>query len=369
MIVCRTPYRISLFGGGTDFPAWYQEHGGAVLATSIDKYCSLTVRYLPPFFEHKIRVVWSKIENCKNIDEVSHPAVKAVVKYLGLDRCLEIHHVGDLPARSGMGSSSAFTVGLLNSLSALQGKMLTKAQLSKEAIFLEQELLKETVGSQDQVSAAYGGLNVIRFHPSSEISVHPVTIPQARLEHLQSHLMLFYTGIARTSSEVSQGFIQDMSSRKRQLRIMKDLVDEAVTILNGERDLSLFGELLRESWEAKRSLSSSVSNPLVDEMFDAAYRAGALGGKLTGAGGGGFLLLFVPPEDRKKVRVAMKKLLHVPFKFEFSGSQIIFADSDTDYSDIERAQKLVQIEPFRDLAEVISEIGQSAGSSVKRLER
>ena len=231
MIICRTPYRISFFGGGTDFPAWYQDHGGSVLATSIDKYCSLTVRYLPPFFEHKIRVVWSKIENCKDIEDVTHPAVKAIVQYLGIDRCLEIHHVGDLPARSGMGSSSAFSVGLLNALSSLQGRMLTKSQLAKEAIYIEQEILKETVGSQDQISTTHGGLNYVQFHTSGEISVHPVTIPQPRIEELQSNLMLFYTGIARTSSEVSQGFVQDLHAKKRQLRIMKDLVDEAVTVL------------------------------------------------------------------------------------------------------------------------------------------
>ncbi|MEI7466649.1 MAG: hypothetical protein WCL57_00330 [Chloroflexota bacterium] len=198
MIIARTPYRISFFGGGTDYPGWYREHGGAVIAATIDKYCYLTVRHLPPFFEHRHRVVWSKIEQVGQIDEISHPAVRGILKYAGVERGLEIHHDGDLPARSGMGSSSAFTVSLLNALHGLHGQMTSKHKLAMEAIHVEQTVLKETVGSQDQVSAAYGGFNHIRFLQNGEISVAPITVSSARAHELDSHLMLFYTGIKRT---------------------------------------------------------------------------------------------------------------------------------------------------------------------------
>jgi len=349
MIVSRTPFRISFFGGGTDFPAWYQKHGGTVLATTIDKYCYLTCRYLPPFFEHKYRIVWSKIEATRTLEEIDHPAVKAVVDFVGLDRGLEIHHIGDLPARSGMGSSSAFTVGLLHALYALKGRMPSKNQLAMEAINLEQDILKETVGSQDQVSAAYGGLNRITFLPHGEVSVVPVTLTRSRIDELNSHIMLFYTGIVRTSSEVSESFANDIEAKKRQLRIMKDLVEEAVTVLNSDCDIMAFGELLHEAWEAKRTLSGRVSNSDIDSMFEIAYKAGAVGGKITGAGGGGFLMLFVPPERQERVKLALAKFLHVPFKFEFSGSQIIFAENEVDYSEAERARDKQQVGPFREL--------------------
>lgn len=352
MIVCRTPFRISFFGGGTDFPAWYEKHGGCVLSTTIDKYCYLTVRYLPPFFEHKYRVVWSKIEAVQTIDEVQHPAVKALVKHLRINRGLEIHHVGDLPARSGMGSSSAFTVGLLHALYALKGKIRSKHQLATESIHIEQEVLKETVGSQDQVSAAYGGLNRITFLPHGEISVVPVTVSRERLIELNSHLMLFYTGIKRTSSEVSQKFVEDIDVKRRQLRIMKDLVDEATAILSGDTDIDAFGELLHEAWEAKRSFSNEVTNKQIDQMFAEAFKAGAIGGKITGAGGGGFLLLFVPPTRQERVKETLRNFLHVPFKFDHSGSQIIFADSEVDYSDAERIRKVQEIKPFAELSEL-----------------
>src|SRR6266851_2795457 len=203
MIICRTPFRISFFGGGTDYPSWYRLHGGAVLAATIDKYCYLTCRYLPPFFEHRIRVVYRKIETCKTVDEISHPAVREALRFLKIDRGVELHHDGDLPARSGMGSSSAFTVGLLHALHALRGEMATKAQLLRESLYLEQDLLRETVGSQDQVMAAYGGLKHVRFLADGEISVAPLILPAGRSAELRSHLMLFYTGIIRTASDVA----------------------------------------------------------------------------------------------------------------------------------------------------------------------
>lgn len=352
MIISRTPYRISLFGGGTDFPAWFQRHGGAVIATSIDKYCYITLRHLPPFFDFRYRVVWSKIESCVTQEEISHPAVRAILDHLEITRGLEIHHQGDLPARSGMGSSSSFTVGLLNAGYALKGRMVNKRDLALEAIHIEQNVLKETVGSQDQVSAAYGGFNKIEFNPTGEISVTPVTVSGERIKELNSHLMLFYTGIKRTSSEVSDKFVSSLTSKKRELRIMKDLVDESISILNSGLDITAFGELLHEAWEVKRGFSSVVSNKEVDEMHSAALAAGAIGGKITGAGGGGFLLLFVPPSKQAAVREALSRLIYVPFSFDFSGSQIIYASADADYREEELGRIFRPIEEFRELKDI-----------------
>jgi D-glycero-alpha-D-manno-heptose-7-phosphate kinase len=349
MIISRTPFRISFLGGGTDYPAWYRQHGGAVLATTIDKYCYLTCRFLPPFFEHRIRLVYSKIENCQSIDEIAHPAAREVLRFLGMDRGVEIHHDGDLPARSGMGSSSSFTVGLLHALYALKGYMPGKRQLAMESIQIEQESIKETVGSQDQVSAAYGGFNHIKFLPNGEISVQPITLSPERFKELNNHLMLFYTGIKRTASDVASTYVNDVESRKRQLRIMKDLVEEGISILNGRKNMTAFGELLHEAWQAKRSLSSAVSNHGVDELYDQALSSGAIGGKLTGAGGGGFLLLFVPPQKQEHVRQKLKDLIYVPFKFEYSGSQIIFFDPQEDYAELDRLRCGQTVHPFREL--------------------
>jgi D-glycero-alpha-D-manno-heptose-7-phosphate kinase len=349
MIISRTPYRISFFGGGTDFPAWFRKHGGAVLAATIDKYCYLTCRYLPPFFEHRIRVVYSRIESCHRLDEIAHPSVREVLRCLKIDRGVEIHHDGDLPARSGMGTSSSFTVGLLHALYALKGFMPSKHQLAEESIHIEQEVLKETVGSQDQVSAAYGGFNHISFLPNGTFSVRPITLTQERLKELNSHLMLFYTGIKRTSADIAESYVNDMEARRRQLRIMKDLIEESISILNNGDELCGFGELLHEAWQAKRSLSASVSNSFVDEIYASAIAAGAVGGKLTGAGGGGFMLLFAPPSRQKEIREKLHTLIHVPFKIEFSGSQIIFFDSEEDYSREERERASRSIGSFREL--------------------
>lgn len=339
MIICRTPFRISFFGGGTDYPAWYRTHGGSVLAATIDKYCYLSCRYLPPFFEHRIRLVYRKIETCKTVDEIEHPAVREVLKFLNIDRGIELHHDGDLPARSGMGSSSAFTVGLLHALYGLGGALPTKKQLAAESIFIEQEVLKETVGSQDQVMAAHGGLRHVQFWPDGEISATPLPLSAARLAELQSHLMLFYTGIARTASDVARSFVDDIDSRRRQLQTMTKLVEESMDVLVGGDDIEDFGHLLHEAWQTKRSLSSKVSNPELDDLYDRARSAGALGGKLTGAGGGGFLLLFAPPDRQQQIRAALAHLLQVPFQFETAGSQIIFHENGIDYQEVERARE------------------------------
>jgi|SRR5688572_4402905 len=358
MIISRTPFRISFFGGGTDYPVWYREHGGAVLAASIDKYAYLSCRHLPPFFEYKYRVLWSKIENCRTLDEIQHPAVKGVLNFLGIERGVEVHYQGDLPARSGMGSSSSFTVGLLHSLHALLGHMPGKRRLALESIHIEQEIIKENVGSQDQVSAAYGGLNRIDFLPNGEISVKPATISRERTADLQSHLMLFYTGMSRTAARVAESYTRDVGKKKRQLRILRDMVDEGIAILGGGRDITSFGELLHEAWEAKRSLSDQVSNSEVDALYALAREAGALGGKLTGAGGGGFLLLFVPPARHEEVRIRLSPLLHVPFQLEFSGSQIVFFDPEQDYVEAEQRREGGPAPGFRDLE--LSTLGAAA---------
>lgn len=332
MVISRTPFRISFFGGGTDYPAWYRNNGGTVLATTINKYCYLSVRFLPPFFWHKFRIVYSKMESCNTIDEIAHPAVREILRFLKISQGLEIHHDGDLPARSGLGSSSALTVGLLNALHALLGNMPNKHNLAKESIYLEQEVLKEAVGSQDQVLAAHGGFNHITFHKNGEITLRPITLSSKRIKELENHLMLFYTGIPRIASKVALSYVKKIKTREKQLSIMQDSVKEALSILTSNKDIKSFGELLNEFWQIKRTLSPQVSNSFIDEIYKKSRSSGAIGGKLIGAGGGGFLLLFVPPRSQKKVRESLKKLIYVPFKFEHEGSRIIFFDQEEDYS-------------------------------------
>jgi D-glycero-alpha-D-manno-heptose-7-phosphate kinase len=352
MIISRTPFRMSFFGGGTDYPSWSRRHGGAVLAVTLDKYCYLTCRYLPPFFEHKYRVVYSKIENAQTIDQIAHPSVRAALQFLRFERGIEIHHDGDLPARSGVGSSSAFAVGLLQVLHALRGQMVSKHELALQAIHLEQELLGETVGSQDQVLAAYGGLNHVLFRPDGQILVQPLVLGEGRLSELTSHLMLFYTGIKRTASDVAASYAVNPEDHARQLHLIGGLVDRAVTLLTSGQDINGFGELLHEAWLAKRSLSRIVSNDEVDGVYAAARRAGALGGKLMGAGGGGFLLLFVPPTRQLAVRRKLGALLQVPFSFDYTGSQILYFSQERDYSAVEQDRRRVPLAAFRELSEV-----------------
>ena len=349
MIISRTPFRLSFFGGGTDYPAWYRAHGGAVLATTIDKYCYLSCRFLPPFFDYRYRVVWSQVENRKSAAEIEHPVVRCLLSHLDVQRGVEIHHVGDLPARSGMGSSSAFTVGLLHALHALHGRMVGKQELMTEAIHVEQELLRETVGSQDQASAAHGGFNKITFARNGQIAVAPVVLPAGRTEELDGHLMLFYTGIVRTAAKVAATYVSDLSAKRRQLRILRDLVDEAIELLAGGHDIAGFGHLLDEAWMHKRSLGAGISTGEVDHLYARAREAGALGGKITGAGGGGFLLLFVPPAAQPAVQDALHELVHVPFRFETAGSQIIFFDREEDFAAAEAQRDARPIRAFREL--------------------
>lgn len=331
MIICRTPFRVSFFGGGSDYPTWYRQNGGAVLSVAIDKYCYLTCRYLPPFFEHRYRIVYSNIETTREVAQIKHPAVRGALEYLGITRGIEIHHDGDLPARSGMGSSSSFAVGILHALHALHGRIRSKEQLASEAIYLEQEVLRETVGSQDQIAAAYGGLNTTRFYRDGTFSVQPVLVPETRLVDFKKHIMLFFTGLSRFSSDVAATFVGSLQSREEGIKRFVGMVDEAVTILS-EGDFRDFGLLLDEAWEIKRSLSDSVSTSEVDEAYAAAKKAGALGGKLLGAGGGGFMMLFAEPDSHESVKKALGSFLHVPFDFEPTGSQIVHYDPEQDYS-------------------------------------
>jgi D-glycero-alpha-D-manno-heptose-7-phosphate kinase len=324
VIITRTPYRVSFFGGGTDYPAWSRENGGAVLATSIDKYCYITCRRLPPFFEHKHRIVYSIIESVSNNDQIQHPAVRAVLQSENVTEGLEIHHDGDLPARAGLGSSSSFTVGLLHALHAFRGTMSNRYQLAKAAIHIEQEVLRENVGSQDQILAAYGGLNYVQFRHDGTFDVSRVIVSPERKAELNSHLILCFTGFSRFASEVAKSQLDNMATKVKQLRRMRQMVDEGLELfVKSSEPIEAFGELLHEAWLAKRSLSNVVTTPEIDEIYDAARDAGAIGGKLLGAGGGGFMLLFAKPEKQEAIRKRLEKLIHVPFSFEDSGSRVV----------------------------------------------
>jgi len=324
MIITRTPFRISFFGGGTDYAPWYREHGGAVLATTINKYCYISCRHLPPFFDHKHRIVYSRIENVTHNDEIEHPAVKAVLNWSNVDEGLEIHHDGDLPARSGLGSSSSFTVGLLNALRGLNGRMSSKEGLAKEAIHVEQNVIGENVGSQDQVSAAFGGFNLIEFHRNDSFDVSPVIMPVERREELRDHLMLCFTGFSRIASEIAKSKIDNLRKRETALLRMRNMVDEGVAVLQDcSQPIDSFGKLLDESWHYKRKLSERVSTPEIDEIYETAMEAGAIGGKILGAGGGGFLLIFAKSEKQAAIRARLSKLIYVPFDFEDSGSKVV----------------------------------------------
>ena len=324
MIISRTPFRVSFFGGGTDYPAWFKEHGGAVLATTIDKYCYISVRVLPPFFAHRYRLVYSIVENVTEITEIQHPAVRAVLQWNGSSKGLEIHHDGDLPARSGLGSSSSFTVGLINALKALDGRLISKEELAHDAIHIEQCVLREPVGSQDQISAAFGGFNRIAFRPDGSFDLEPIILPRERQEELESHLMLFFSGISRYSSDIAQTKVDNIANRARELTSMYEMVDQAIDILrNPATPITEFGQLLNESWCLKKRLSERVSTQFIDEVYATALGAGAVGGKVLGAGGGGFILFFVSPEQQAAVRDALKELIHVPVKLETAGSRIV----------------------------------------------
>jgi len=332
MVITSTPLRVSFFGGGTDYPVWYREHGGSVLATTIDKSCFITCRWLPPFFEYHSRVSYSKVENVGENAAIEHPSVRGCLQYLGIQEGVEVHHIADLPARTGLGTSSAFTVGLLLGLYALRNQMRDKHSLAMEAIKVEQEILKEAVGAQDQVSAAYGGFNRINFARDGSIEVNRILTSAERQAELERHLTLYFTGVSRTASEIAQEQLRLTPQRTRELNAMLGLVDEAEAIItNPNRPLSEFGRLLHEGWKIKRTLTQRITNPHLDEIYEAGLSAGALGGKLLGAGGGGFMAFFVPPERRQALRERLKKLLCIPFSFSTRGSHVVVYQPEHPY--------------------------------------
>ena len=324
MIITKTPYRVSFFGGGTDFPLWFRGHGGRVISTSINKYCYITCRRKPAFFPHKHRFVYSEIEDVNDISATRHPAIKGVLEWMDWTDGLEIHHDGDLPARSGLGSSSAFTVGLLQAMHRLKNKTLSANELAKQAIHVEQKVINEVVGCQDQIAVAYGGFNRIDFNPDETFSVAPISIDASRLGDLQNHLLLFFTGFSRFASDIESSKLVNFSQKSDSLKRMMDMVIEAEDLLkNNNRDLQQFGWMLQEAWEYKKSLSSNVSTSAIDEIYSRAIAAGALGGKILGAGGGGFILFFVPPEKQSAVRSSLAELIEVPFLFEQEGCSVV----------------------------------------------
>jgi D-glycero-alpha-D-manno-heptose-7-phosphate kinase len=334
MVITSTPLRISFFGGGTDYPVWYREHGGAVLSTAIDKRCYITARRLPPFFEYHSRISYSKVENVRCNDAIEHPSVRACLQLMGISEGMEIHHVADLPARTGLGTSSAFTVGLLLGLYALQDKMRSKQALAADAIRVEQELLGEAVGAQDQVSAAYGGFNRINFNCDDSVEVNRVLTSPGRLADLEQHLALYFTGFSRIASEIATEQVKLTPQKSQELRAMMELVDEGEAIIsNPSRPLAEFGRLLHEGWQIKRTLTQKITNQNIDEIYEAGLSAGALGGKLLGAGGGGFMLFFVPPERRQALRERLKKLLCIPFGFSNKGSHVVVYEPEEIYDE------------------------------------
>ncbi|MDR1329718.1 MAG: kinase [Oscillospiraceae bacterium] len=322
MIITQTPFRISFFGGGTDFQPFFEKYGGSVLSTTFDKYCYVHVRHLPRFFEFKNQLTYRKIEFANTPDEFEHPAVREGMKWLDMHE-LAITHDADLPSKSGLGSSSSFAVGLLEAFYALKGKYAGKEKLAKDAIYLERVLCNEAGGWQDQVAASYGGFNRIDFSGDG-FKVTPLVISPERKRILNDHLMLFFTGFVRFSSEISEAQIKTAETKVADLLEMRSLVDDGSQILTGKCDINDFGRLLDYTWKLKRGLADKVSSSAIDDIYSAAMRNGALGGKLLGAGGGGFLLLFVPPEYQRGVKAALSKLLYVPFEFEDFGTRVMY---------------------------------------------
>ena len=328
MIISKTPYRISFFGGGTDYPSWYKKNGGSVLSATIDKFIYISCRTLPPFFNHKYRIVWSRIETVKNLNQIKHKVVKKMLKKYKIKNGLEIHYDGDLPARSGMGSSSVFVVGLMNLFNNFQKKNITKKKLANDSIVFEQKELKEVVGSQDQIAAAYGGFNKIIFKPKGSFKVKPISINKRVINKLNKNLILVYTGYKRTAHHIAKSYVNKLQTTKK-INVLKisDYVNEAEISLK-KGNLDNFGKLLNKAWNEKKKLSPSITNREIDSIYNKAIRNGALGGKLLGAGGGGFFIFYVPLIKQKKFIKKFKKFITIPFKFTNEGSKIMFNNYD-----------------------------------------
>ncbi len=321
MIITQTPFRMSFFGGGTDFPEFYKEHGGAVISTTFDKYCYVNVRHLPRFFAYSTELSYSRIERVTGVEEIRHPAIREAMKYLDMQE-LRLTYEADLPARSGLGTSSSFAVGMLNAFYALKGKYADKKKLADDAIYLERVLCNESGGVQDQIAASYGGLNRINFSENG-YEVNPVIVSPERKAQLNRNLLLFFTGFSRFSSDIQETTQKALNDKKAQLLEMLQLVEEAERVLTSKTELREFGRLLDYTWKLKRGISGGISTDSIDGLYSAGIEAGALGGKLLGAGGGGFLLFYVEEDKRECVKKAMEDLLYVPFEFENSGTRVI----------------------------------------------
>lgn len=327
MIITKTPFRMSFFGGGTDMEDFFRVHGGAVLSTTFDKYCYVNVRHLPPFFDYRTELSYSKTERVTSIESIQHPAIRNAMKMLNMHE-IRLTYEADLPARSGLGTSSSFAVGMLSAFCALKGKYADRKKLADEAIYLERVLCGEAGGWQDQIAASYGGFNRINFNKDGTYDVLPIIISPERKKQLDHNLMMFFTGFTRFSSDVQKANVaspETKKSKEKRLLEMLDLVDDAENVLtNKKRDLDEFGRLLDHTWKLKRQTGSAVSTSNIDALYQRGIEAGALGGKLLGAGGGGFLVFYVQPEKRKALKAAMHDLLYVPFHFEDGGSRVLY---------------------------------------------
>ncbi len=335
MVITQTPFRMSFFGGGTDFKEFYEEHGGSVISTSFDKYCYVTVRHLPRFFDYSNQITYNVIERTNTAEEIKHPAVREAMKYLDMHE-LRVVYEADLPARSGIGSSSSFAVGLISACYALKGKYADKRKLADDAIYLERVLCNESGGIQDQIAASFGGFNRIDFD-NEGYRVNPIIISRERKKQLNKNLMLFFTGFSRFSSDIAVKQKEATKNKVNELIEMKNLVNEAEKILTSKTELIEFGKLLDYTWKLKRGITDNISNNSIDDLYKIATNAGAIGGKLLGAGGGGFMLFYVEEDKQEKVKEAFKDLLHVPFDFENGGSRIMYYKSE-DF-DVESVKK------------------------------
>ncbi len=323
MIITKTPFRMSFFGGGTDMEPFFREYGGAVLSTTFDKYCYVTVRHLPRFFDYTTELAYSRMERVKNVEEINHPAVRNAMKMLDMHE-IRLTYEADLPARSGLGTSSSFAVGMLNAFHCLKGKYADKKKLADQAIYLERVLCQEAGGWQDQIAAAFGGLNRIEFNKNGTYDVRPIIVHPERKQQLNDNLLMFFTGFTRFSSEMQKANAAGYAEKIRQLRQMYLLVNDAEAVLEDKNsDLDDFGRLLDTTWRLKRQTGGAITTDSIDGLYEKGIEAGALGGKLLGAGGGGFLIFYVQPEKREAVMNAMKQLLYVPFRFEDGGTQVI----------------------------------------------